>query len=99
MDGTPQDRRVGGSSLFGIQLGELGWFGSLLIAVASGFLAFFATTFCAIFGILFFNAATHGHVDLALSYRRAGFPAGLAVLAFALIYLGRLWVLRVFRRT
>ena len=84
--------------LFGIPLGELGWFGSLLIALVSGFLAFFATTFVAIFAILLYNAASHGSVDFSLSYRRVGLPCGLAMLAFAVLYLGRLWVTRVFRR-
>lgn len=85
--------------LFGIPLGELGWFGSLLIAIASGFLTFFVTTFCAIFGIMFFNIATHSAVDYAYSYSRVGLPAGLAVLAFALVYLARLWAKRMFRRS
>lgn len=83
--------------IFRIPLGELGWFGSLLIAVASGFLTFFATTFCAIFAILFYNFATHSAVDFAYSYRRVGFPCGVAVLAFATVYLVRLWTKRVFR--
>jgi hypothetical protein len=84
--------------LFGIPLGDLGWFGSLLIAMASGFLTFFATTFCAIFGILLYNAATHSAVDFAFSYLRVGLPCGLAVLAFASVYLARLWIKRFFRR-
>jgi hypothetical protein len=85
--------------LFGIPLGELGWFGTVLIALASGFLTFFATTFCAIFGILFYNLATHGTVDFAISYRWVGFPAGLLVLAFSSVYLGRLWLRRMTRRS
>jgi len=83
--------------IFRIPLGQLGWFGSILIALASGFLTFFATTFCAIFGILFYNFATHSAVDFAYSYRRVGFPCGVAVLAFATVYLIRLWTKRVFR--
>jgi hypothetical protein len=92
-------RSFGSGYVFGIPLGELGWFGSLLITVASGFLTFFATTFCAIFGILLYNAATHSAIDFAVSYRRIGVPAGLVVLAFAAIYLGRLWIRRIFRRS
>jgi hypothetical protein len=93
------DRTFANGYLFKIPLGELGWFGTLLIALASGFLAFFASTFCAIFAILFYNAFTHGGVDFSLSYRRVGLPCGLMVLAFASIYLGRLWVVRIFRRS
>lgn len=85
--------------LFGVPLGDLGWFGSLLIGVASGFLAFFATTFCAIIAILTYNSARHGNIDFALSYRRVGLPIGLTVMAIALGYLGTLWLKRVFRRS
>jgi hypothetical protein len=92
-------RSFGSGYLFGIPLADLGWFGSLLVALASGFLTFFATTFCAIFGILIYNAATHSAVDYAFSYRRVGLPAGLCVLAFASIYLARLWIKRMFRRS
>ena len=83
--------------LFGVPLGNLGWFGTVLIALASGFLAFFAMTFCAIFGILFYNTAAHGAVDYALSYKWVGLPAGLLVLAFSSVYLGRLWLRRMTR--
>lgn len=85
--------------LFGVPLGNLGWFSSLLIAAASGFMAFFAATFCAIVFILIYNSALHGSVDFALSYRRIGLPAGLLVLAIALGYLGMLWCKRIFRRS
>jgi hypothetical protein len=84
--------------LFGIPLGNLGWFGTVLIALASGFFTFFATTFCAIFGILFYNIATHGSVDYALSYRWVGLPAGLLMLGFSSAYLGRLWIRRMLHR-
>ena len=58
-------RTFGAGYLFGIPLGDLGWFGSLLIGVASGFFAFFASTFCAIFFILIYNTAFHGTIDFA----------------------------------
>jgi hypothetical protein len=92
-------RTFGAGYLFGMPLGDLGWFGSLLIGVASGFLAFFASTFCAIVFILVYNTATHGNIDFALSYRRVGFPIGVVVMAFALSYLGRLWLKRILRRS
>ena len=84
--------------LFGIPLGNLGWFGTVLTALAAGFLTFFATTCCAIFVILFYNLATHGTVDYAASYRWVGLPAGLLMLGFSLAYLGRLWVRRMLHR-
>ena len=77
--------------LFGVPLGNLGWF--------AGFMAFFAATFCAIVFILVYNSALHGAIDFALSYRRVGLPAGLLVLAIAIGYLGMLWCKRIFRRS
>ena len=87
--------------LFGIPLGDLGWFGSLLIAVASGFLAFFASTFLAIISVLILNTASHSNIDFALTYRRVGLPIGLTVLLVASgIYLGHcLWLKRILRRS
>ena len=84
--------------LFGVPLGNLGWFASLLMAVASGFMAFFAATFCAIVFILIYNSATHSALDFALTYRRVGLPIGLVVMAVAFCTLGSLWLRRILRR-
>ena len=84
--------------VFGVPLGNLGWFASLLMAVATGFMAFFAATFCAIVFILIYNSATHRVLDFALSYRRVGLPIGLVVMAIALCTLGSLWLRRILRR-
>ena len=92
-------RTFGTGYLFGVPVRDLGWFGSLLVGVAAGFMTFFATTFCAIIFILAYNSALHGNIDFALSYRRVGLPAGLVVMVFALSYLGRLWLKRVLRRS
>jgi len=91
-------RTFGPGYLFGVPLGDLGWFGSLLLGVASGFIAFFATTFCAIITILISNGALHSNIDFAVSYKRVGLPIGLVVMITALSYLGTLWLKRVFRR-
>ncbi len=80
--------------IFGIPLGELGLFSSLLMAFAFGFLIFFLTCFLAIFGLLIYNSAGHHTVDMADSYRYIAFPAGMAALAFALVVLLGLWVRR-----
>jgi hypothetical protein len=85
--------------VFGVPLGDLGWFASLLMGVASGFMAFFASTFCAIVFILIYNSATHSAIDFALSYRRVGLPIGLVVMALALGTLGTLWLRRILRRS
>jgi ABC-type dipeptide/oligopeptide/nickel transport system permease subunit len=96
---TAAPRGFGAGYLFGVPLGDLGWFGSLLIGVAAGFLTFFASTFCAILAILFYNSVLHGDIDFALSYRRVGLPAGVAVMVIALVYLGTLWFKRILRRS
>jgi uncharacterized BrkB/YihY/UPF0761 family membrane protein len=98
-EGSTTPRTVGAGYLFGVPLGDLGWFSSLLMSFAMGFAAFFAATFCAIIGVLFYNTATHHAVDFALTYRRVGLPVGLLVLVIALGYLGALWVRRQLRRT
>jgi uncharacterized BrkB/YihY/UPF0761 family membrane protein len=92
-------RTFGAGYLFGVPLGDLGWFTSLLMSFALGFAAFFAATFCAIVGILFYNTATHHAVDLSLTYTRVGLPIGVLVLLVALLYLGTLWVRRQLRKS
>ena len=92
-------RTFGAGYLFGVPLGDLGWFTSLLMSFALGFAAFFAATFCAIVGILFYNTATHHAVDFSLTYTRVGLPVGVLVLLVALLYLGTLWVRRQLRKS
>jgi len=91
-------KKIGESYVFGVPLGELGWFACLLMGVASGFMAFFAATFVAIVGILIYNSVWHGTVDFALSYRVVGLPVGLGVMAVALGFLGTVWVRRKLRK-
>jgi hypothetical protein len=92
-------RTFGAGYLFGVPLGDLGWFTSLLMSFALGFTAFFAATFCAIVGILFYNTATHHAVDFSLTYSRVGLPVGVLVLLVALLYLGTMWVRRQLRKS
>ena len=92
-------RTFGAGYLFGVPLGDLGWFTSLLMSFALGFAAFFAATFCAIVGILFYNTATHHAVDFSLTYSHVGLPVGVLVLLVALLYLGTLWVRRQLRKS
>jgi hypothetical protein len=91
-------RTFGSGYLFGVPLGDLGWFTSLLMSFAIGFAAFFAATFCAIIAVLIYNTATHHAVDFALTYKRFGLPVGLLVLVVSLAYLGALWVRRQLRK-
>jgi hypothetical protein len=84
--------------LLGIPLGELGFFQTLLMSFATGFAAFFATTFVAIVSLLIYMSVSGKHPDFALAYRWAGFPVGVVVLALTLGYLGTLWVRRKIRK-
>jgi len=85
--------------LFGILLGDLGWFQSVLMGVATGMAAFFLTTFVAIISLLVYMIATGKHPDFALTYRVAGFPVGVVVMALALGFLGVQWARRMKRKT
>jgi hypothetical protein len=82
---------------FGVPLGDLGFFTSLLMAFAVGFLSFFLFTFLAIVGIMIYNGMGH-QVDYAASYKYISFPAGCVVLAISLIFFGTLWLRRKFSR-
>ncbi len=91
-------RAMGQGYFFGVPVGDLGWFASLLMSIAVGFMGFCAATFLGIVGIGIYNGSTHRSVDFALSYERFGVPAGLVLLVAALGYLGTLWVKRQLRR-
>lgn len=84
--------------LFGVPVSGLGWFATLLVSLASGFAAFFASTFVAIFAVLVYNSMARHAIDFNVTYRDVGLPVGLVVMAFALIYMGRLWVRGLGRR-
>jgi hypothetical protein len=80
--------------LLGIPLGDFGFFSALLLALASGFLTFFASCFLAILALLCWNIVGHNHVNYADSYRYVAFPLGLAVLAFGLVFFTSVWLRR-----
>jgi len=80
--------------VFGIPLGDLGLFSSLLLSFAFGFLVFFATCFVSILSLLFYNSAGHHRVDMADAYRYIAFPAGLVALTIALVVLLGFWARR-----
>ena len=84
--------------LFGIPLGDLGWFSSLLMGTATGFAAFFLTTFLSIMSLLVYRIASGHNPDFAIAYRDIGFPVGCVVLVLALGYLGVLYVRRMARK-
>jgi len=85
--------------LLGIPLGDFGLFSALLLAMASGFLAFFASCFVAILALLCWNLIGHHHVNYADSYLYVAFPLGMAVLAFGLVFFTGAWLRRRFSGT
>ena len=85
-------------TVLGIPLGDLGWFQSLLMGLATGFAAFFLTTFVAIIAFLVYGMATHHMPDMALTYKRIGLPVGLTVGAVALGLLGTFYARRMKRK-
>lgn len=91
-------KRTGPGYVFGLPLGDLGWFASLLMGTSAGFAAFFAGTFLGIVGLTIYGGAAHAAVDYSLSYRRVGLPLGLVVLVVSYAILGTLWVRRITRR-
>lgn len=70
---------------------------SVLLAVATGFLTFFAMTFLSIIGVSIYKGLTHSAVTLAVSYKYIAFPTALIVLAAALVFLLTVWAKRKFR--
>ena len=94
---TPANRSFGNGFLFGVPVRDLGWFASLLVSFALGFVAFFLATFIAIVVFLFRTAGGHA-VDFAQTYRYFGLPCGIVVLVASLTYLGYLWTRRITRR-
>jgi hypothetical protein len=83
--------------VFGAPVGDMGWFASLLIGLATGMTAFFFATFLGIVGLLILNTAGQ-KVDFAQSYRLIGFPIGVVVMVLAVSYMGMLWVKRITRK-
>jgi len=81
-----------GARIFGFPLQGFSLFQSLLMAFASAFLAFFATTCIAIFALLAWNVVGGHAVDYTETYRYVGFPAGVLVLVVALPLFLVLWV-------
>ena len=78
---------------FGIPLGGLGFFSSVLMVFTVGFMSFFLFTFLAIFGIMIYNGMGH-QVDYADSYKYLSFPAACVVLLASLIFFATLWLRR-----
>jgi hypothetical protein len=82
--------------LLGIPLGEFGFFSSIVLSLASGFFAFFASCFLAIISLLCWNTFGHHAVNYADCYRYVAFPIGLVVLVFGFLFFAGTWLRRKF---
>ena len=80
--------------LLGIPLGDFGFLSSILLAFATGFLAFFSSCFVAIFALLFWNTLGHHSVNYADSYLFVAFPLGVVVTAAGLVFFTGAWLRR-----
>lgn len=87
-----------GARIFGFPLEGFSLFQSLLLAFASAFLTFFATTCIAIFSLMAWNIVGGNSVSYADTYLYVGFPAGVLVLVVALPLFLALWVRAKARR-
>ena len=81
--------------LFGVPIGEFGFFSSFLLAIITGALTFFLTTFLAIAGIMIYDGLGH-NVNYADSYKLISFPIACVILAVSLIFFATLWLRRKF---
>ena len=81
-----------GTTFLGYPLEGFGFMTSLLLALASGFFAFFLTTTVAIFSLLIWNQGMHHTVNYADSYRYVGLPVAIVVWAIAFAVFGSLWI-------
>ncbi len=89
---TNRTESVQGARIFGFPLQGFSLFQSLLLAFASAFLTFFATTCIAIFTLLAWNVVGGHAVSYVDTYLYVGFPAGVLVLVVALPTFLVLWV-------
>ena len=87
-----------GPRFFGAPVGDFSVAQTLLITVASGFVAFFATTFLAIMTMLVLTAMGR-KVDFAIAYKWVGLPAGIVTLLAAAVFLSSALVTRMRRES
>jgi len=92
MTQTAYSPRHSEGSFLGFPLAGFSLFQSLLLAFATAFFTFFATTFLAIISLLVWNGLLRHTVDYADTYRYVGFPAGIIMLLVALPWFGTLWI-------
>lgn len=90
--------RAGQKRVFGFPLEGFSLFQGALLSVSAGLMTFCITTMVAIFVLLFMKFHGRPDIDMAISYRDVGFPAGVIVLAIALPMFGILWLRAKFEK-
>ena len=85
-----------GPRFFGAPVGDFSVAQTLLITIASGFVAFFTATFLAIMTMLVLTAMGH-KVDFAIAYRWFGLPVGILTLLSAAVFLSSALIARMRR--
>jgi len=73
-------------------MGGFGLFSTLLISLASGFIAFFGTTFLGIVAGLVYMLNGHNFTGFDVTYKVYGLTVGIAVFVISFVYLMALWV-------
>jgi len=81
-----------GGTFLGFPLEGFSFLQSFLLALASGFFAFFLTTMAAIFSLLAWNQGLHHSVNYADSYLYVGLPVAVVVWVVAFVVFGTLWI-------
>ncbi len=81
--------------IFGVPIGKLGLLSRMMIGGACGFIAFFATFFLAIVGVMIYDKATGtSMLNLDIAYKEIAAPVGILVMLGSLIYLIGAWARR-----
>ena len=94
----PAPHSRGDIYIWGVPVGDFGFFSSGLIAVAIGFITFFGVTFLSIFGLMIYNRAFGHHVTLDTSYKFIALPAGIFMLIVSSAVLLGIWLRRKLTR-
>jgi hypothetical protein len=92
MHPRPEEFKTRPASFLGFPLDGFNLFTSLLLAVTSGFFAFFLVTAISIFGLLAWNLIGGHSVNYANAYRYFGAPVAVVVWIVAFAVFGTLWV-------
>lgn len=92
-----EKKSLGNGYVFGAPVKDFGFFGCLLISLATGLMGFMVATFLGIFSMMIYSRNGHT-VDLSKSYKWGGVSLGLLVFVLVAGYLGTFWARRVFRK-